>query len=111
MFQSLEDQTAGLESATHTSSGTCNQEIDSLGCFRKKFPNNFDKSERKCHVIWRHLIDSEANSLEVAVKPLLLSSILLHQPQKKGAPVLPVQRVVIHVLQMHQELGVGRECG
>lgn len=68
-------------------------------------------SESKCHIIWRHLINSKANSLKVAVKPFLSSSILLHQPQKKGASVLPIQRIIIDVFQTHHELRVGRECG
>lgn len=110
-FQSLMVQTAGLESATHTCSGTCKQKID-IFFFQEKFSQNIyeKKSELKCH-IWRHLINSKANCLKVAVKPFLLTSILLHQPQKKGASVLPIQRIIIDVLQTHHELRVGCERG
>lgn len=62
-------------------------------------------------VVWRHLVNSKANRLKVAVKPFVSSSILLHQPQKKSASVLPIQRIIIHVFQKHHELRVGCECG
>lgn len=65
----------------------------------------------KCHVVWRHLVNSKANSLKVAVKPFVSSSILLHQPQQKSASILLIQRIIIHVLQMHHELRVRCECG
>lgn len=55
------------------------------------------------------LINSKANSLKVAVKLPLPSSILLHQPHQKGAPIRPIHRVIIHIFQTHHELRVGRE--
>lgn len=46
-FQSLVEQTAALETATHTCSGTCKQEIDRRflggGCFLLVFFENFLK--------------------------------------------------------------------
>lgn len=55
----------------------------------------------------RHLINGKANGLKVAVKALLPSSILLHQPHQKGAPILPIQRIIVHILQTHHKLRVG----
>lgn len=65
----------------------------------------------KNHIIRTHLINGKANGLKVAVKPLLLSSILLHEPHQKGAPILPIQGIIIHILQTQHKLRVGRECG
>lgn len=65
----------------------------------------------KYQIILRHLINGKANGLKVAIKPPLLSSILLHQPHQKGAPILPIHRIIIHILQTHHKLRVGRECG
>lgn len=65
----------------------------------------------KCHVIWRHLVNSKADRVQAAVQPFVSPRILLHQPQQKSASVLPVHRVVVHVLQQHHELRVGRESG
>lgn len=55
----------------------------------------------------RHLINGKANGLKVAVKSLLPSSILLHQSHQKGAPILPIQRIIVHILQTHHKLRVG----
>lgn len=57
------------------------------------------------------LIDGKANGVVVAAEPPVSSPILLHQAHQEGAPVLPIQRVVIHILQTHLELGVGAERG
>lgn len=65
----------------------------------------------KYEIILSHLINGEANGLKVAVKPLLLSSIPLHQPHQKGASILAIQRIVIHIVQTHHKLRVGRERG
>lgn len=62
-------------------------------------------------MILGHLINGITNGLKVALKPLLPASTLLHQPHQKGAPILLIQGVIIHILQTHHKLRVGRERG
>lgn len=59
----------------------------------------------------RHLINGKANGLKTVVQSLQPSSVPLHQPHQKGAPILPIQRIIVHILQTHHKLRVGRECG
>lgn len=59
----------------------------------------------------RYLINGKTDCLEVGVNLHQPSSILLHQPHQKGASVLPIQRIIIHILQTQQELRIGWECG
>lgn len=46
----------------------------------------------------RYLINGKTDCLEVGVNLHQPSSILLHQPHQKGASVLPIQRIIIHIL-------------
>ena len=65
----------------------------------------------KHQVILRHLINGKANELKVAAEPLMLSPFLLHEPNQNGTSILPIQGIIIHILQAHHKLRVGRECG
>lgn len=61
-------------------------------------------------MITGYLINGKANGLKVSIKSFLSSSILLHQSHQKGAPILPIQRIVIHILQTHHKLRVRCKC-